>query len=179
MTQPFIGEIKTVGFNFAPTNYAACDGQILSIAQNTALFSILGTTYGGNGQTTFALPNMQANSPMHPGTGAGLSTYDLGEVGGVPSVTLTESQLPSHNHALNSATLTPANAAQNVGVPTSTALLGLSAPGMAYADAATPAVAMAPNAILPTGGSQPHANQQPYLVIMFVIALYGIFPSRN
>ena len=179
MTQPFIGEIKTVGFNFAPTNYAACDGQILSISQNTALFSILGTTYGGNGQTTFALPNMQANAPIHPGTGAGLSTYVLGEVGGVPNVTLTEPELPSHNHALNSATLTPANAAQNVGPPASNALMGLSGPGMAYADAAVPAVAMEANAILPTGGSQPHANQQPYLVIMFVIALFGVFPSRN
>ena len=179
MTQPFIGEIKTVGFNFAPRNYAACDGQIMAINQNAALFSILGTTYGGNGQTTFALPNMQANSPMHPGTGVGLSTYDLGQVGGAATVTLTEPELPSHNHVLNSATLTPANAAQNVGVPASNALLGLSAPGMAYADAATPAVEMAPNAILPTGGGQSHDNQQPYLVIMFVIANFGIFPSRN
>lgn len=179
MTQPFIGEIKTVGFNFAPANYAACDGQLMPISQNTALFSILGTTFGGDGVQTFGLPNMQANAPMHFGTGVGLSPYSLGEVGGAASVTLTESQLPSHNHALNSATLTPANAAQNVGVPASNALLGLSAPGMAYADAATPAVAMEANAILPTGGSQPHANQQPYLVIMFVIALFGIFPSRN
>ena len=169
MSEPFLGEIRMFGFNFAPRGWAFCNGQILPIAQNTALFSLLGTTYGGNGQTTFALPNLQGRVAIHFGQGAGLSNYDLGEVAGTETVTLTQNQLPAHGHAVNAsngdATATrPANR--------------FPAGGGAYADSAD-GTTMSPTMVANAGGSQPHSNIQPFLALNFCIALSGIFPSRN
>jgi microcystin-dependent protein len=172
MTDPFVAEIRIFPFNFAPTGWAMCNGQLLPISQNTALFSLLGTTYGGNGQSTFALPNLQGSAPMHTGQGPGLSQRVLGQMSGTTAVTLLQSEIPQHTHALN---------AQNAPGDTS------SPAGNAYARAigATPyqppggaQVAMAPQAVGVTGGSQPHNNMQPYLTLNFCIALQGIFPPR-
>ena len=167
MSEPFLGEIKMGGWNFAPRGWALCNGQLLSIAQNTALFSLLGTTYGGNGQTTFALPNLQGRVPMHWGNGPGLTPRVIGEVDGSETVTLMSTQIPAHNHALQGAdeatTKSPANAV----------------PAFASTPTYNPAanLAMTPTGI--AGGSQPHENMQPSLAVTFVIALEGIFPSRN
>lgn len=179
MSDPFIGEVKLFGFNFAPRNYAFCNGAILSIAQNTALFSILGTTYGGNGQTTFALPNLTGRAAVGNGQGPGLTPRSLGETGGQATVTLLSTQMPQHNHGLNAATLTPQNAAQNVASPTAQAQLGLSAPNNIYIDPVAPDTALNASSISAAGGSVPHENAQPYLAISFCIAVFGIFPSRN
>lgn len=179
MSDPYVGEIRIFAGNFAPYQWAFCSGQMMSIAQNTALFSILGTYYGGNGQTTFALPNLVGRAPMHPGYGSGLSQRTLGQQLGEAAVTLLTSELPGHTHSLNQATLTPQNQAQNVATPAANTVFGLSAPGQAYTDKTSPLVAMSPLAIAPTGGSQSHENRQPLLGINFIIALYGIYPSRN
>lgn len=174
MASPFLGEIKMFGGNFAPLGYAFCNGQLLSIAQNTALFSILGTTYGGNGQTTFALPNLQGRVPIHFGQGAGLSTYNLGEISGVETVTLSQNQIPTHTHAL------AANSAAGTdGVPGTNKVLATSTARDKLYSTSAPNVTLAPQSIGTVGGSQPHTNLQPYLAINFIIALQGIFPSRN
>jgi microcystin-dependent protein len=179
MANPFLGEIRVVGFNFPPSGWAACNGQLLAISQNTALFSLLGTTYGGNGTTNFALPNFQNTAPMHAGNGPGLTPRVIGEQGGTVSVTLLTSQLPQHIHALQSASLNPQNPAQNVAAPTPTAMFGVSNAGQAYSDVATPPVGFLPTAITPTGNTQPHENRQPILTLNFIIALQGVFPARN
>lgn len=179
MSDPYLGEIRIVAFNFAPFGWALCNGQIMAISQNTALFSLLGTNYGGNGSTNFALPNFQNTAPMHWGNGAGLTPRVVGELGGSVSVTLLANELPVHSHALESATLNPQNAAQNVAAPTSGAMFGISNAGMAYSDVATPPVSFPPNAITPTGNGLPHENRQPILTLNFVIALRGVFPPRN
>jgi microcystin-dependent protein len=177
MSQPFLGEIKMFGGNFAPRNYALCNGQVMSIAQNTALFSILGTTYGGNGVQTFALPNMQGRVPMHWGSGAGLSTYVVGESGGTENVTLLQTQMPSHTHLVNATTA--------AGIASSPASALLASPSDSQGGQVTeyatgnPNTTLAPTSIAATGGSQPHANIQPFLCVSFIIALQGIFPSRN
>lgn len=179
MTAPFVGEIKIFGFNFPPRNWAFCNGQLIAISQNTALFSILGTYYGGNGQSNFALPNMQGSSPISSGQGAGLSDYVIGEQVGEGTVTLLSTEMPTHTHLVNSAISNPPVVAQQVRTPGPTALFSSSGPGSAYSVAATPAQAMAPQAIGLAGGNQPHQNRQPYLAMNFCIALYGIFPTRN
>jgi microcystin-dependent protein len=179
MATPFIGEIKVVGFNFPPREFAFCDGQLLPISQYSALFAILGTSYGGNGSTTFGLPNLQGIAPMNWGNGPALTPRTIGEALGSATVTLTDAQMPSHTHILNGGNATPANAAQSVARPTSQAMFSTSGPGRAYSDVATPPVTLAPTAIGPTGGSLPHENMQPVLALNFVIALNGIFPSRN
>lgn len=179
MSEPYIGEIRIFGFNFAPRGWAFCDGQTIPISQNTALFSILGTVYGGNGTTTFQLPNLQDRAPMHWRDGPGLTPRTLGEVLGSPTVTLTNDQIPSHSHALFGAVVSPANAAQQVSAPTNQAYVSISNPGQAYATTNSPPVAFAPQAIGNTGGNQPHENLQPILALNFCIALEGIFPSRN
>ena len=167
MSTPFLGMIATYGFNFAPRGWAMCNGQILSIAQNTALFSLLGTTYGGNGQTTFALPDLRSRVPVHMGQGPGLSSYALGQTGGEETVTLTASQMPSHSHgAQASSTFTSKN-------PTGRYPSG----GGAYGDTADTSLNAAE--IASSGGNQPHDNLQPYLTLNTCIALQGIFPSRN
>ena len=175
MADPFVAEIRIVGFNFAPTGWAFCNGQILPISQNTALFSLLGTTYGGNGQSTFALPDMQGRSPMQPGQGPGLSLRDLGETGGSQTVTLLESEMPLHNHNLNANAL-PGSAS----LASSNQGLSRSAGGSAYKQAAFGATeALAFQAISPAGSSLPHNNMMPYLTMNFVIALQGVFPPRG
>jgi microcystin-dependent protein len=192
MSNPFIGEIKMFAGNFAPRNYAFCNGQLLSIAQNTALFSILGTTYGGDGRTTFALPNLQSRGPIHWGTGPGLSPVVLGEEGGVENVTLLQSEMPMHTHV---ATLGVGNA--TVSLPCSTSAGDSDSPAgripaissggeEQYTDATSanaqtaPVTFNVPNPnISIAGGSQPHENRPPFLAVTFIIALYGIFPSRN
>ena len=173
MSNPYLGEIRIFGFTFAPAGWALCNGQILSISQNTALFSLLGTTYGGNGQSTFALPNLQGRVPNHFGQGAGLSTYTQGQVGGVESVTLTVNQMPQHNHLVNATSDTAAAAGP------SPKYLGHSPSTPIYVNVPTVVVQMSPGMISITGGSQAHENRQPYLTLNFCISLQGIFPSRN
>ncbi len=171
MSEPFLGEIRMVGFNFAPVGWALCNGQIMSIAQNTALFSLLGTTYGGNGQSTFALPNLQSSVPIHAGQGPGLSPYVLGQTGGSEAVVLNLNQLPSHGHSI------ACNTAGGSANPSGNFLGNTSVPEKMYA--ATSNATMSPTAVTPSGGNQPHENRQPFLVVNFIIALQGIFPSRN
>lgn len=171
--EPYLAEIYIGGMNFAPRGYAACQGQLLSIAQNTALFSLLGTTFGGNGQTTFALPDLRGRVPMGDGQGPGLSAHTLGEVGGVETVTLIATEIPAHSHSLNAVT-----EAGNTSVPTGAYLANTGALDKEYRPTGTPAV-MNAAAIGNAGGNQPHNNLQPYLVLNFYIALVGIFPSRN
>ena len=177
---PFVAEIRIFPFNFAPKGWAFCNGQLLPISQNTALFSLLGTTYGGDGKSTFALPDMQGNAPMHPGQGPGLSLHDLGETGGSATVALLESEIPVHTHTMG---------AQNVplgsvAVPTG-ATFTRPASGNLYHDSsvapATPhaAVSMDPSTLSVTGSSLPHNNMQPYLAMHFNIALQGVFPPRS
>jgi microcystin-dependent protein len=168
MASPFLGTIQPFGFNFAPRGWAMCNGQILSIAQNTALFSLLGTTYGGNGQTTFALPDLRSRVPVHHGQGPGLSSYSLGQQAGQESVTLTVNDMPLHQHGV-AATGTFATKNPGGQVP---------APGGAYGSPPD-ATSMNAGMIQPTGGNQPHANIQPYLALNFCICIEGLFPSRN
>lgn len=175
MANPFVAEIRIFGFNFAPTGWALCNGQILPISQNTALFSLLGTTYGGNGQSTFALPDLQDSAPMHPGQGNGLSLHDLGEQGGEPFVTLLESEMPSHNHFVRAYTGDPADSR----IPKPTESLGAPAPGLLYNPTTSGLKTMAPQAFAPTGGSAPHNNIMPDLTLNFCIALQGVFPPRT
>lgn len=174
MTNPFVAEIRIFPFNFPPTGWAFCAGQLLPLSQNTALFSLLGTTYGGDGKSNFALPNMNGRSPMHPGQGPGLSLHDLGETGGSTTVTLLESEIPSHSHIPRIAAF-PANLA----VPGPSASFSRSNPGQAYSTITTNLVSFAGNAIAPAGGSQPHNNLQPYLALNFCIALQGVYPPRT
>jgi microcystin-dependent protein len=172
MADPFVAEIRIFPFNFAPKGWAWCDGQLLPLSQNTALFSLLGTTYGGNGKSNFALPDLQGSAPMHPGQGPGLSLHDLGETGGTETVSLLESEIPSHSHAMMGAT-PPAESNLATGFA-----LTRSANGSVYAPAAN-LVDMAPEALSPAGGDQPHNNMQPYLTFYFNIALQGVFPPRT
>jgi microcystin-dependent protein len=171
MSEPFIAEIRIFAGNFAPRGWAFCNGQLLPISQNTALFSLIGTTYGGDGRTTTALPDMQGRAPMHPGRGPGLTEKRLGERGGVEQVTLSEAQMPNHNHSLigddnDGDTTNPQNAAVGSGNQLFTA------PGAAT-------IPMASESLPMGGGSQPHNNMQPYLAINFIIALVGLYPSRS
>ncbi|MGH8079224.1 MAG: phage tail protein [Lysobacter sp.] len=176
MTEVFLGQIITVGFNFAPKGFALCNGQILSIAQNQALFSLLGTQYGGNGVTTFALPDMRSRTPVAYGQSVdpawNPAPYTIGETGGAENVTLLTPQLPAHTHGLNgcNAAATSRNPTNNFYGTTTTAI---------YANTGQAQIPLNPATIGPSGGTQPHPNLQPYLVINFCIALSGIFPSRN
>jgi microcystin-dependent protein len=178
MADPFVAEIRIFPFNFAPRGWAFCDGQILPLSQNTALFSLLGTTYGGNGQSNFALPNMIDSAPMHPDQGPGLSLYDLGQQGGSQFVTLLESEIPSHTHSVQAKGSPPPG---NAGTPDPTVHFARSSGGTAYASQSPPTnlTPMAPQTIAPAGGSQPHNNMMPYLTLNFCIALQGVFPPRT
>jgi microcystin-dependent protein len=173
MSDQFLAEIRIFPFNFPPTGWAFANGQIMPISQNTALFALLGTTYGGDGKSTFALPDMQGNAPMQPGQGQGLSLRDLGEMSGVESVTLLESEIPFHTHTLNCQN-TPANSR----TPGNTVVLARNVGGNAYKLAQSNMQIMAVQALSPAGGSLPHNNMQPYLALNFCIALQGIFPQR-
>ena len=170
-TTPFIGEIMLVPYNFAPRGFAFCSGQNLSIAQNTALFSLLGTTYGGNGQTTFALPDLRGRCVVSSGQGPGLSNYDLGEQIGTESITLITNQIPIHTHGVRAVDDDPTS-----GTPTNNFPANIAAKGYSSAAANT---TMNPNMIQGSGGNQPHANLQPLLTLNYCIALEGVFPSRN
>ncbi len=172
MADPFVAEIRIFPFNFAPRGWAWCDGQLLPLSQNTALFSLLGTTYGGNGSSNFALPDLQGRAPMHPGQGPGLSLHDLGEQAGVEGVTLLESEMPLHSHGLN---VSQGDAISRV--PTGEQLATGIALGMYEAPNAL--VSLSPSALPPAGGDQPHNNMQPYLTFYFCIALQGVFPPRT
>jgi microcystin-dependent protein len=176
MADPFVAEIRIFPFNFAPKGWAFCNGQLLPISQNTALFSLLGTTYGGDGKSTFALPDMQGNAPMHPGQGPGLSLHDLGEMGGSETVTLLQSEMPIHNHNVATHNL-DAGGLQN---PAPTVLLAKSSQGNAYQTTVNQSlVQMAFQALSPAGGGLPHNNMMPYLTLNFNIALQGVFPPRT
>lgn len=174
MSTPFLAEIKIVSFNFAPKGWALCNGQILPINQNQALFSLLGTTYGGDGRVNFALPNLQGRAPIHFGQGSGLGDYMVGQVGGSEAVTLNSQDIPTHTHAVNASA-----AVASSKLPTGNVLAKKARFGKDVYAAPAHLVAMAPSALAPAGGSQPHTNMQPSLTLNFVIALQGIFPSRN
>jgi microcystin-dependent protein len=172
MADPFVAEIRIFPFNFAPKGWAWCDGQLMPLSQNTALFSLLGTTYGGNGKSNFALPDLQGRAPMHPGQGPGLSLHDLGESAGTETVTLLSSEIPAHSHALR--------AFNDVGedrIPNPSESLARSTGGLLYG--APGNAPMAPEALAPAGGDQPHNNLMPYLTFYFCIALQGVFPPRT
>jgi microcystin-dependent protein len=174
MTEPFIAEIRIFGFNFAPRGWAFCDGQILPISQNTALFSLLGTTYGGDGRTVFALPNLRGSTPLQPGQGPGLSFHDLGETGGEPEVTLIGAEMPAHTH------IAQGYAGAGGQGPTNNAWADPNQHGISvYASSSSQTAPMSPQALSLNGGSQPHNNMMPYLVLNFCIALQGIFPPRS
>jgi microcystin-dependent protein len=180
MSDPFVAEIKIFAGNFAPTGWATCDGQILPISQNTALFSLLGTMYGGNGQSTFALPNLEGSVPLQQGQGSGLSLYDQGQVGGEDFVTLLTSEIPAHNHFVFAKTVAAG------GVPTASGnspALGAWVSGAQFGviqqyTVNPPNAAMAPTALAANGSSLPHNNLMPYLVLTYIIALQGVFPAR-
>jgi len=172
---PFVAEIRIFPFNFAPKGWAFCDGQILPLSQNTALFSLLGTTYGGDGKSNFALPNMQGNAPMHPGQGPGLSLHDLGETGGSDTVSLLESEIPSHSHGLFANSV-----AGDTNAPSPQVSITRSSNATAYsATTNSSLVSMSGNTLAPAGGDQPHNNLQPYLTLSFCIALQGVYPPRT
>jgi microcystin-dependent protein len=178
MDQMFISAMAIFGFNFAPRNWAMCNGQTLSIASNTALFSLLGTTYGGNGTTTFALPNLQSRVPIGQGQGPGLSNYVLGQAGGEVNHTITSGELPAHNHPFN-----VNNAIANLATPNSGSAIGIATDingdaQMLY-NTLVPNIVLSANAVGVSGGGQAHNNQQPYLGLNICICLFGIFPSRN
>jgi microcystin-dependent protein len=173
MATPFIGQIKAVGFNFEPRGYADCDGTLLAIAQNTALFSILGTIYGGDGRTTFGLPDLRGRLPMHDGQGPGLTDRRLGERGGQETVTLTSTQIPSHNHALG----TVSGLANEGGVAGNT-LASVQGSSTRVGSSGAPNATMR-DSISNTGSNAAHNNMMPYLVVKFVIALEGVYPSRS
>ena len=172
MADPFVAEIRIFPFNFAPKGWAWCDGQLLPLSQNTALFSLLGTTYGGNGKSNFALPDLMGRAPMHPGQGPGLSLHDLGETGGSETVTLLESEMPAHVHG-------QVNNTDGGGQLNADGRLWGEANTRIYSSNVNPAQAMHPQALAPSGGNQPHNNMQPYLTFYFCIALQGVFPPRS
>ena len=175
MTQPFIGQIQPFGFNFAPLGWALCNGQLMSIQQNTALFALLGTSYGGNGTTTFALPDLRGRAPYAQGQGPGLPNYTIGQVFGATATTLTVGQMPTHTHQLTASSSTDTrNSPAGALFATFAAGVGVYTPAGAPAD--TP---MAANAIGTAGGSQPVPTQSPALSMNWCVAMQGIFPSRN
>jgi microcystin-dependent protein len=171
MSEPFLGEVKMMSFNFAPKGWAACNGALLPINQNQALFSLLGTQFGGNGQTTFALPDLRGRTPIHFGGG-----YNIGQQGGEMSHTLTASEMPAHTHTLSGSADTADRPVPTDALPA--VVEGSSQIGNVYSTN-SPNVSMAAESLSQSGGDQPHQNMQPYRVISFCIALQGIFPSRN
>lgn len=173
MSDPFVGEIRLFAGNFAPTGWALCNGQLLPISQNTALFSILGTTYGGDGRSNFALPNLQARMPLGAGNGPGLTPRSLGEAGGEPNHTLTSAEMPAHSHAVQSA------ASPDSKQPTPTSTWAHSGDNSALYHSAGKPAAMAASAMQANGAGWPHNNLPPVLSLTFIIALQGIFPPRS
>jgi microcystin-dependent protein len=175
MADPFVAEIRIFPFNFAPHGWAFCDGQLMPLSQNTALFSLLGTTYGGNGKSNFALPDLQGRAPMQPGQGPGLSLHDLGETGGSETVTLLESEIPAHSHGINGQ-----NSNANLNDPAGAVLARAFGGGNLYKTPAGASMAtLSDQSVAPAGGEQPHNNLMPYLTLYFCIALQGVFPPRT
>jgi microcystin-dependent protein len=179
MSQPFVGEIRCFGFQFAPVNWAFCNGQLLPISEFDVLYAVIGTTYGGDGQSTFALPNLQGAVPMHWGNGVGGFNTQIGQVQGSTIVTLTQAQMPQHRHAITTAVVAPGGAPERTATPSASTNIGTSDPDGLYKSTPTLDAAFAPAAIGSAGGSQPHDNMQPYLALNFCISLFGVFPSRN
>jgi len=173
MADPFVAEIRMFPFNFAPRGWAFCDGQLLPLSQNTALFSLLGTVYGGDGRSTFALPDLQGSAAMHPGQGQGLSLRDLGEMSGSENVSLLVSEIPMHTHGLRASSEPGDNS-----IPGPNMSLALSAGATAYVSGNPALTQMAFQALPPAGGGLPHNNMQPYLTLNFCIAMQGVFPPR-
>jgi microcystin-dependent protein len=173
MSEPFIAEIRIFAGNFAPRGWAFCEGQLLLISQNTALFSLIGTTYGGDGRSTTALPNLQGRAPMHPGRGPGLTDRRLGQQGGVTQVTLTEAQIPFHNHKMF---LNP-NAMGDTNSPKNKIFAQSAVPDASVYNVDNPGVNA--GSFTESGGSQSHNNMQPYIGVNFIIALVGLYPSRS
>lgn len=175
MSEPFTAEIRIFAGNFAPRGWAFCDGQLLPISNNTALFSLIGTTYGGDGRTTTALPNLQGRAPMHPGRGPGLTSRRLGEKVGVETVTLSEAQIPSHNHTLRGRSSSPDTNTPNI----NTSLSNSRRMTVYREENLSFNVSLASETLTTTGGSQAHTNVQPFLALNFIIALVGLYPSRG
>jgi microcystin-dependent protein len=179
MAEPFLGQLMLVGFNFAPFGWAICAGQLLPIQQNAALFSLFGTTFGGNGTSNFALPNLQGNVVVGAGQGPGLTLYDVGETGGSSTVTLLTSEAPQHTHTANAH-----SGRANLSIPGSTTAFGeaLGLGGSIYNTTTTPApplVQMSPATLPAAGGGQPHNNMMPYLTLNWIVALQGVYPQRG
>ena len=175
MADPFVAEIRIFPFNFPPKGWAFCQGQILPLSQNTALFSLLGTTYGGDGKSNFALPNIQDRSVMAPGQGPGLSERFLGEESGTPTVTLLQTEMPQHTHALRAHSQDPGD----LNAPSQLRSLARSNGGNTYAPPDSPLTQMSAATVATYGGNQPHNNLQPLLVLNYCIALQGVFPARQ
>jgi microcystin-dependent protein len=172
MSEPYIGEIRMFAGTFAPAGWSMCDGQLMPISQNDALFTLIGTTYGGDGQETFGLPNIQSRVPIHMGTGSSGTNYQLAETGGAESVTLTTNQIPIHNHAFVGTT-------RAANEPSPQGKLTAASAQVQWARIIAPNAALSNTAVSPVGGSQPHENMQPYLVITYIISLFGVFPQQN
>jgi microcystin-dependent protein len=173
MSDPFVAEIRMFGGNFAPTGWAQCNGQLLPLSQNTALFSLLGTYYGGDGKSTFALPNLQGSSPIGQGQGAGLTDRSLGEAAGSPNITLLQSEIPAHSHNLNAY----ADDLADINTPSPSVILGTTAGLNLYGTPSNTTLNAQDTSLF--GSSQPHNNQQPYLVVNFIIAMQGVYPPRS
>jgi microcystin-dependent protein len=174
MADPFVAEIRIFPFSFAPKGWARCDGQLLPISQNTALFALLGTMYGGDGKSTFGLPNLQGRAAMHPGQGPGLSQRELGESGGSDTVTLQQAEIPAHTHQARGN-----NGIGDSPIPAGNALARLGSLNTYQTNSSANLVPMAPESLAPSGGGTPHNNLQPYLTLLFCIALQGVFPPRS
>lgn len=174
MSEPFIGEIRMFAGNFPPAGWAFCDGQLIAINENDALFSLFGTTYGGDGQTTFGLPDLRGRVPLHKGQGPGLASHWIGEMSGTETVTLVDAQLAVHTHAA----LASADPASNAIGPEGS-VTGDTGAAQIYAAPSSPPIAMDAGAVSRVGGGQPHDNMAPYLAIRFIVALWGIYPSRS
>lgn len=175
MGQPYIGEIRMFGGNFAPAGWAFCDGRLIAISENDTLFNLIGTTYGGDGQETFALPDLRGRSPIHMGTGAG-SSYVIGQFAGAETVTLSTQQMPTHSHAPRAASVSTTDSPANALLAPATGPAGVNA----YAPAGSAAmVNLAADSLQNTGGGQAHENMQPYLVCSFIISLFGVYPTQN
>ena len=185
MSNPFLGEVRIFAGNFAPRGWAFCGGQLMPIAQNDALYALIGTTFGGDGQVTFGLPDLRGRSVIGQGTGPGLSSYVVGQMSGTETVTLTTNQLPSHNHALNAYNLDATSATPGPGLALANPLDAISGQSSLFylnTDVINPppnTPVLAADTIMPSGGNQPHDNQAPSLVLNYIIALEGVFPSRN
>ena len=172
MSTPFVGEVRLFAGNFAPAGWAFCDGSLYPISENETLFALIGTTYGGDGQVTFAMPDLRGRVPVHQGTGPGLSTRTIGERGGTETVTLTVAQMPAHTHALRASSAAATGSAPGGAVLAATGAVNSYGSG-------TPTTPMAAGALAAQGGGQPHENMAPFLTVSYIISLYGIFPQQN